>query len=248
MLSESESTATDVPEKRRGLRARLMALVCIVGVIGIGWLYFAPAERLDAEAILRYLRTQHPLAARLTYIAAYAIGTVLLVPGTMISVAGALLFGPYEGTLHTWIGACLGAGLAFLVARWLGRPFVVKLFNSRLNAFDAYVEGRGFWGVLVLRLLPIFPFNLINYGTGLTSVRYRDFLFATMIGIVPGTFVYQYLFASVGQRILTDGIDWQMIDDRKLWLPFGLFLLFLVVSSLLAHRYRGSDKAESAAK
>ncbi len=180
------------------------------------------------------------MTARLSYVAVYTLGTLLFLPGTVLAFVGAVLFGHIEGTLYTWIGACLGATLSFLFSRWMGRALIVRLLGERLKALDAFIENRGFWGILILRLLPVFPFNLINFGSGLTAVRFRDYVLATMIGIVPGTFVYQFLFAKVGRRILTDGIQWKLLQDSELWAPVGLFLLFLMGSSLLGRYYRST--------
>jgi len=193
---------------------------------------------LNLDSVSIWLRSLHPATARVGYIVIYLIGTLLFLPGTALSFVGAIMFGPYQGTLYTWIGACMGASLAFLFTRWLGRELIVRWFGEKLRGLDAYVKNQGFVGILLLRLLPVFPFNLINFGSGLTAVRFRDYLIGTMIGILPGTFVYQFLFAKVGRRLLTDGLDWRLLQDSELLLPLGLFLVFLVGSSLLGRRIR----------
>jgi uncharacterized membrane protein YdjX (TVP38/TMEM64 family) len=103
-----------------------------------------------------------------------AVGTVALSPGTVLSVAGAVQFGPYEGTLYTWIGATIGATLAYWMARVLGRDFVERRFGGRFAAFDQRIREHGFTGLLIIRLLPLFPFNAVNFGSGLTGIRLRD--------------------------------------------------------------------------
>ena len=113
---------------------------------------------------------------------------------------GAALFDLFEATLYTWIGATLGATLAFLLARLLGRDFFAQLLAGRLQALDERLSRNGFFNMLILRLVPLIPFNAINFGAGLTSIRLRDYVLATAIGILPGTFVYQYLFSRLGKR------------------------------------------------
>jgi uncharacterized membrane protein YdjX (TVP38/TMEM64 family) len=131
-----------------------------------------------------------PLVVPLLYIAIYVVGTVCLLPGTVLSFAGSRLFGLFEATLYTWIAATIGATLAFLLAKLLGRDFVDQLLGGRLEALDERLKRHGFTGLLILRLVPLFPFNGINFGSGLTSIRLVDYVLATAIGILPGTFVY----------------------------------------------------------
>ena len=147
-----------------------------------------------------------------------------------------MLFGAYEGTLYTWMGAVVGATLAFLLARWLGRGFVERLFGGRFAAFDQRIREHGFTGLLLIRLLPLFPFNAVNFGCGLTGIRLRDYVLATAIGIVPGTFVYQFLFAKFGRRILTEGLRLEYLADPQLWLAIGLFAAFVLVGKWLSKK------------
>ena len=94
----------------------------------------------------------------------------------------------------------IGLAHAFI----LGRDFVERLFGGRFAAFDQRIREHGFTGLLIIRLLPVFPFNAVNFGCGLTGMRLRDYILATAISIVPGTFVYQYLFAKFGRRVPTE--------------------------------------------
>jgi uncharacterized membrane protein YdjX (TVP38/TMEM64 family) len=157
-------------------------------------------------------------------------------PGTVLSFAGAVLFGAYEGTLYTWIGATVGATLAYLMARVLGQDFVERLFGGRFAAFERRIRKHGFIGLLVVRLLPLFPFNAVNFGSGLTGIRLRDYVLATAIGIVPGTFVYQFLFAKFGRKILTEGLKLEYLKDPQLWLALGLFAAFVIVGKWLSDK------------
>lgn len=199
--------------------------------------YFTDTGRSVTPSAARdFIQAQGPVAARLLYVLLYIIGTVVLLPGTVLSFAGAVLFGPWEGTLYTWIGASIGAVLAFFLAKALGRDFVDRLLKGKFQAFDERIRDNGFIGLLVLRLIPLFPFNGINFGSGLTSIRFRDYLLATAIGIVPGTFVYQYLFAKVGTRILDEGFKLEYLWDGDLLLALGLFAAFIIAGNWLARK------------
>jgi uncharacterized membrane protein YdjX (TVP38/TMEM64 family) len=173
---------------------------------------------------------------RVAYIVLYVIGTLLLVPGTLLSFVGATLFGTAWGTLLTWAGASIGSTLTFLMVRYLGREgfkgLVDRLFGGKFDAFDLWIGDNAFSAMLLIRLLPIFPFNGVNFGAGLTRISLASYVGATTLGILPGTFVYQYLFAHVGQRILKEGVKVEYLADPNLWLPVMLFVLFLIVGKV----------------
>jgi uncharacterized membrane protein YdjX (TVP38/TMEM64 family) len=217
--------------------ATWLKLAVLVGFVAAGVYYFRftdSGRAITPDYVLRSIESHGPVTARLIYIAVYVLGTVALVPGTVLSFAGAVLFGAYEGTLYTWIGATIGATLAYLMARLLGRDVVEHLFGGRFAAFDQRIREHGFRGLLVIRLLPVFPFNAVNFGSGLTGIRLWDYVLATAIGIVPGTFVYQFLFAKFGRRILTEGLRLEYLADAELWLAIGLFAAFVIVGKWLS--------------
>src|SRR6266404_3646375 len=234
--------------KDRRFTTWLKLLLLIVFLVAAVY-YFRFTEQgreITPEYVLDSIETHGPVAARLIYIAVYIVGTVALLPGTVLSFAGAVLFGAYEGTLYTWIGATIGATLAYLLARVLGRDFVERLFGGRFTAFDQRIRENGFTGLLIVRLLPLFPFNAVNFGCGLTGIRLRDYVLATAIGIVPGTFVYQFLFAKFGRRILTDGLRLEYLKDPELWLAIGLFTAFVLVAKWLSGKVSKKSTAATA--
>jgi uncharacterized membrane protein YdjX (TVP38/TMEM64 family) len=215
-------------------------LLLVAFIAGAVWFFrFTDTGReITPAALLDYVRGFDPLASRLVYIGVYIVGTVLLIPGTILSFVGALLFGVLEGTLYTWIGATIGATGAFFVAKALGRDFVDRLLGGRLQALDQRLREHGFTGLLILRLVPLFPFNGINFGCGLTAIRTRDYILATAIGIVPGVFVYQYLFATIGPRLLAEGMRWEYLWDANLLLALGLFVAFCLVGRWLTAKLK----------
>jgi uncharacterized membrane protein YdjX (TVP38/TMEM64 family) len=98
--------------------------------------------------------------------------------------------------------------------------------------------------MLLVRLLPIFPFNGVNFGAGLTKIGLPTYVLATALGILPGTFVYQYLFANVGQKILKEGVKFEYFADPNLLVPIGLFVLFLIVGRMGMARMQSGRKAD----
>jgi len=129
------------------------------------------------------------------FIAVYAAAAVLFVPGSILTIGAGVIFGLLRGFLAVSVASVLGAALAFLVARYLMRGQVEKWAaqNPRFGSIDRAVGREGWKIVLLTRLSPVFPFNLLNYLYGLTQVRFWDYVWASWIGMIPGTLLYVYL-------------------------------------------------------
>ena len=132
-------------------------------------------------------------AAPLIFMLVYAMGTVVFLPGSVLTLAGGALFGPVLGTLYNLTGATLGAVLAFLVARYLASDWVEQKVGGRLKQLKQGVEGEGWRFVAFVRLVPIFPFILLNYALGLTRIRLLHYILATYICMLPGAVAFTYL-------------------------------------------------------
>lgn len=131
----------------------------------------------------------------ITYAALYALATVLLLPGSVLTLGAGFVYGPIWGVLLASPASVIGATLAFLLGRFVARDWIRRRIatNPRFEAVDAAVGKGGFKIVLLLRLSPIFPFTLLNYALGLTRVRLRDYVLASFIGMLPGTVLYVYV-------------------------------------------------------
>ncbi|NOY28710.1 MAG: TVP38/TMEM64 family protein [Planctomycetes bacterium] len=132
-------------------------------------------------------------------VGAYVVATVLMVPGTILSLGAGFAFGLTVGTLAVSIGSVLGALLAFLVGRNMARDFVEQKASQfpKFAAVDQAVQQAGFKIVLLTRLSPAFPFNVLNYLFSITKVRTRDYFFASWIGMLPGTIMYVYFGTAI---------------------------------------------------
>ena len=173
---------------KRNLMRILLGLVLLAG-IGLALLY---RDRLDLAALEQWVQSAG-LAAPLLFMLVYSIAAVLFLPGSVLTLAGGALFGPVLGTFYNLTGATLGALLAFLVARYLASDWVAQRAGGRLKQLIAGVEEEGWRFVAFTRLVPLFPFNLLNYALGLTRIRLWHYLLATYVCMLPGAFAYTYL-------------------------------------------------------
>lgn len=147
---------------------------------------------LDTTALVQWI-TAAGWAGPLLFILLYALATVLFVPGTVVTLAGGALFGPVWGTLYNLLGATLGAAFAFLVARHLGAGWVEQRLGGRLGRLVRGVEAEGWRFVAFSRLVPLFPFNLLNYALGVTRIPFAPFFAATLVFTIPGAAAYTWL-------------------------------------------------------
>jgi uncharacterized membrane protein YdjX (TVP38/TMEM64 family)/rhodanese-related sulfurtransferase len=169
--------------------ARLFLLAIIVVGISLAYIY---REQFDAAALEQWVQNAG-LAGPLVFMGIYAIATVFFLPGSVLTLAGGALFGPVMGTFYNLTGATVGAVLAFLVARYLASDWVEQKTGGRLKQLKQGVEGEGWRFVAFVRLVPLFPFNLLNYALGLTRIRLSHYLIATYLFMLPGAIAYTYL-------------------------------------------------------
>ena len=170
---------------------KLTVLVLIIAGGGLAAALTPLGDYLSRDGVseaIEWLRGSS--SAPLIYVVIYAAATALAIPGSILTLAGGAMFGVLWGTVHTTIGANIGANLAFGIGRFLGRDAIVRVAGSRLEALDRATGTHGFRGLLTLRLIPAVPFNALNFGSGLTAIRWPTYALATVIGIFPGTLVY----------------------------------------------------------
>jgi len=157
---------------------------------------FAPQQWL--QSALQWIQDLGPLGA-IAFIAIYIGATVAFLPGSILTLGAGVIFGVALGSALVFIGATIGATAAFLVGRYLARGWVAKKIegNEKFKAIDSAVGREGFKIVLLTRLSPVFPFNLLNYAYGLTGVSLKDYVLGC-IGMLPGTVMYVYLGSLAG--------------------------------------------------
>lgn len=181
--------------------------------------------------------------APVLYIGLFVLLPAFFFPVAVLALAGGLLFGLWWGSVYTFIGAVLNCALMFLLARYVGRSQVQRLVEQKLSPQWQrrlqMADGKeGFLLLIILRLIPAVPYNLINYTFGLTGISFSSYLLASAIGIIPGTFA----FINIGDKTLEAG-------SPSFWIAIGLLVLLLVVTGLLGKKlFPGQKNATSSKK
>jgi len=178
-------------------RALLKAVILLAFLLGVFFIFrFTSFKTYLTPETLNRILEHAGIWAPVLYIFIYALGVCLFIPGLLLTGIGALLFGPYWGFIYIWVGAMIGASGAFFIGRTLGRDFAAAMIGDRLKKYDDAIERNGFAVVLYLRLL-YFPFTPMNFGMGLTKVRFRDYFLGTGLGIIAGTFIIAFFIGTL---------------------------------------------------
>lgn len=207
MICEQTTMSSEipVPKPASGLNpGKLVVVALIAGVIG-GFFYLDLGRYLSLEALkqnrdqLLVFTEAHYVASVALFILAYIVVAGLALPGAVIlTLAGGFLFGSVMGTLFVNLGATTGALLAFLAARYLLRDWVEHKFGKWLGPVQQGFAKDAFGYLMTLRLIPLFPFFVVNLVSGLTRMSVGSYVAATALGIIPGSFVYAYAGRQLG--------------------------------------------------
>jgi uncharacterized membrane protein YdjX (TVP38/TMEM64 family) len=173
----------------RSMVGRLIVVAALLAAI----VYLALHRSFLEPSVLDRELHRFGRLAPILFVLLYAVGTVVFAPGSIMTVAGGAVFGPVWGTLWNLTGAALGAALAFAIARYLASDWVSRRAGERLARLIRGVEEEGWRFVAFVRLVPLFPFNLVNYAFGLTRIRFAEYVFASFIFMAPGAMAFTYL-------------------------------------------------------
>lgn len=200
----SERHTGAFPGRRRAAKWRWLALFVLMGVLLAAGRYFHTHALLIPT--LEWIRGLGPAGA-VAFIVLYILATVLFLPGSILTLGAGVIFGVVRGSIVVSVSATLGATAAFLVARYLARDWVSRKIEGKatLQALDEAVAREDWKIVALTRLSPIFPFNLLNYAFGLTRVSVAGYVFASWIGMMPGTIMYVYLGSLAGELAAVGG-------------------------------------------
>lgn len=202
---------------------KLTAVVIVIGLllwINQRYLNIRPLE-------IRAWILSFGLYAPLIYVVLYTVRPLILFPASIMTLGGGLAFGPFWGTVLSVIGASGSAAVAFLVARKLGKNIAAKDWQGRGEKIQEQLEVNGFYYILLLRFIPFFNFDMISYLAGVSKVGFTPFMVGTAAGVIPGTFAYVFLGASLAEPSLTVILS-----------AVGLFVLISLVPLLLRNKIK----------
>lgn len=226
---EIENTVKSNNEKSRGPLVKLLIFIGFI-ILAVYLVRFSPLkDNFTSEALGRFV-AEAGFWAPLAFIAVYAVGVCLFVPGTLLTGLGAAVFGPYRGFVWVWLGAMLGASAAFFIGRTLGREFAASLIGDKLKKYDDAIERNGFATVLYLRLV-YFPFTPMNFGMGISKVRFWDYFAGTALGIIVGTFVFTFFIGTLKQ-IWASG-QWEQLASVRVFFSVGLFVFSFFIPKIV---------------
>jgi uncharacterized membrane protein YdjX (TVP38/TMEM64 family)/Fe-S oxidoreductase len=215
---------------KRGIILRLLILMLIVGAISA--VHVTGAARSLNQETLRTWMESFGIAAPLLYMLIYIIAPALFLPGLPITIAGGIIFGPFWGVIYTITSATIGACLAFLISRYLARDWIErKLRSPRWRKLDEEVSRQGWKVVAFTRLIPLFPFNLLNYAFGLTKIKFWHYAVTTLVCMLPACIAFIVFSSSL--------LD---IIRGKVSVTFLVGLLLVVLVSVLPILYQRRRK------
>lgn len=194
--------------------------------------WYGLSEYLDQDKLRRWI-DGFGVWGPFVYMLIYSVAPSFMMPGLPLTVIGGILFGPVWGSIYVIIGATIGASIAFLIARYMGRDWVAGVVKGgRLEELDSKVEKQGWKIVAFTRVIPLFPFNFLNYAFGLTRIKFSHYVLASFIFMMPGAIAYVVFSSSI--------LD---VFKGKVSKEFLIGIILVILVSLLPvlyKRFKGS--------
>lgn len=184
----------------KGIAIKL--LIGIALVAGIWWLVKCQCVNLKSltPAALRDFIQSFGSFAVLVYILAYALNTVsILPPIAALSLTAGLAFGALRGALFLMAGAIIGTSATFMISRYFGRSLIERMLKGKFKDLDGKLANNGFMTILFFRVIPLVPYEVLNYAGGLSRIKFKDYFLATFLGLIPGVIVSAFFGGSLGE-------------------------------------------------
>ncbi len=237
-VNDENTGAREAPARKEGRtagagrkKAAFKAVILVVFIAAaVAVMRFTPVRGYINPETLGKLLDAAGFWAPAVFMLFYAAGVCLFVPGTLLTGIGAALFGAYYGFVYVWVGAMLGSSAAFFIGRTLGRDFAAQLIGDRLKKYDDAIERNGFATVLYMRLV-YFPFTPMNFGMGLTRVRFWDYFAGTGLGIIVGTFIFTFFIGTL-KEVIASG-NWAELVSFKVFFSIGLFVFSFFIPKII---------------
>jgi uncharacterized membrane protein YdjX (TVP38/TMEM64 family) len=233
-MEPAEERSTDKRDDKGGLWKPALLLAVVVAVMLLSHL-FGVGDHL--KALQGWIREQGHLGP-LAFILLYAVATVAALPGSVMSLFAGAVFGPVVGVIAVIVGATIGASLAFLVSRYFARDAVARWLSAKekFRQLDELTERQGAIMVAITRLVPLFPFNLLNFGFGLTKVPFWTYAGWSFLCMLPGTILYVVGASAVSEAIAEGRIPWVLV------VVVAIIVVIIAFLTKMARRRIGEEK------
>lgn len=206
-------------------RLKYFIVILLIGLLMFAIYKTSVLKNIKATDVQNYV-VSFGVYAPVIYIVLFTFVPLTLFPDSILAIAGGMIFGLINGVIYTMIGALCGATVAFFLSKIFGRGLFKSSLSEKMRGVESEIENRGFMVVFMMRLIPLFPFDVISYGAGLSKIKYKDFIIATAIGTLPGIFV----FTNIGDQSLN-------IGSHAFYVSLACLVLLLVVSFVLKKKF-----------
>jgi phospholipase D1/2 len=228
-------TEKKMSKKRR--RKMWLGITIVVVLLGAAaaWKWTPLADQINIRKVTAWALSLRRNPARVPIIlGAYAIGSLISFPITVLIIATALVFGPLWGSVHSFIGSLLGAGITYAIGYLLGRDFVRQIIGPKWKRVESKIGQTGIVAVATLRLLPIAPFTIVNVISGAFQVPIRDYIIGSLLGLAPGVLIINLFAHQLERAIRNPGVGSFVV--------LGVLLVITVLGTLWLHRKFASEK------
>ena len=208
---------------------RIKQIAIVVSLLLLVYIYKKYLSGISTEDLRVYIEG-YGMFAPIAYILIFTILPIAFFPVPVLAIVAGLVFGMAKGTIYTLIGAWMNSAVMFIMAKVMAREVMLNFLKNKLppNLWKAFIEAddkTSFFIIFVLRLIPAAPYNVINYGAGLSGISFKSYIIATMIGIFPGTLV----FLNIGDKAMD-------VSDPKFMVAIGLLIILTLVSLIFAKK------------
>ena len=216
-------------KKSKNALLRAVIFICFIAACILILRFTSVKDYINIQTLSSFIDSSG-IWAPVVYILIYAVGVCIFLPGTLLTGIGAAVFGPYYGFIYVWIGAMIGSSGAFFIGRTLGRDYAATLVGEKLKRYDNAIERNGFATVLYLRLV-YFPFTPMNFGMGLTRVKFMDYFLGTGLGIIVGTFIFTFFIGTL-KDVWASG-NWGDLVSFKVFGSIALFIFSFFIPNII---------------
>jgi uncharacterized membrane protein YdjX (TVP38/TMEM64 family) len=224
--------------------AKLLKAAAVIAVVAVALVLLPVREWL--RVALEWTAANREIAA-FAFVALYVVAAVALLPGLILTIAAGAIFGLAAGVALVSLSSVLGATAAFFVGRTVARNWVSKQIEAwpKFRALNRALDARGFWIVLLTRLSPAFPFNLLNYAYGVSAVKPRDYILGSWIGMLPATLLYVYAGSAAADfaQVLSGKVETGTAGRVLLLAGLVATVIVTVFVTRLARRYLDQELA-----